>query len=140
MLRDWKWAFPLLVAGLLLGASGCGGSGGSGKDDGSSKKSGAGDTESHAAPSSEQRLDRAAGGTVMADASGAQVSFAVHGMHCEGCVSTITKALQGREGVMAHQVILADSVAKITYDPNKVGPADLKLLIEDLGYTVAEKI
>lgn len=76
----------------------------------------------------------------MPNGSGKQVSFAVHGMHCEGCVSVITKALQGREGVMANQVSLADSVVLVTFDPQKVAPAELKALIEDLGYTVAEKI
>lgn len=67
-------------------------------------------------------------------------SLPVHGMHCEGCVSVITKALQGRDGVMATQISLADSVAVVTYDPKKVAPAELKVLIEDLGYTVAEKM
>jgi copper chaperone CopZ len=41
---------------------------------------------------------------------------------------------------MANAVSLAESVAVVTYDPKKVAPADLKLLIEDLGYTVGEKI
>jgi copper chaperone CopZ len=41
---------------------------------------------------------------------------------------------------MAAQVDLADSIAVVTFDPQKVAPAELKALIEDLGYTVAEKI
>jgi copper chaperone CopZ len=76
----------------------------------------------------------------MANEPGDQVRFAVHGMHCGGCVSVITKALQRREGVTAAQVNLADSVAVVTFDPQKVAPAELQVLIEDLGYTVAEKI
>ena len=76
----------------------------------------------------------------MANEPGEQVRFAVQGMHCGGCVSVITKALQGREGVMAAEVSLADSVAVVTFDPQKVAPSELKALFEDLGYTVAEKI
>lgn len=121
----WKWALPLLAAGFLCGAVGCGNGG---------------DKESHAARGQQGQLGKATGGRAMANEPGEQVRFAVHGMHCEGCVSVITKALQGREGVMANQVSLADSVAVVTYDPKKVAPAELKALIEDLGYTVAEKI
>lgn len=76
----------------------------------------------------------------MANEPGEQVRFAVQGMHCGACVSVIANALQGREGVMANQVSLADSVIVVTFDPQKVAPAELKVLIEDLGYTVAEKI
>ena len=75
----------------------------------------------------------------MTNEQGEQVSFAVQGMHCERCVSVIATALQGREGVVASQVSLADSAAVVTFDPRKVAPAELKELIEDLGYTVADK-
>jgi copper chaperone CopZ len=71
---------------------------------------------------------------------GGKVEFAVHGMHCQGCVSAINKALKERDGVLANEVSLTDSLAVVTYDPKKVAPADLKTLIEDLGYTVVEKI
>lgn len=134
MRSGWKWTVPLLMAGLLIGPAGCGGRGESG---------GASDRGAKEAPAShgqQGQLEKAAGGTNMAHASGEQVRFAVHGMHCEGCVAAITKALQEREGVVANQVTLADSAAVVTYDPQKVNPADLKLLIEDLGYTVGETI
>jgi copper chaperone len=72
--------------------------------------------------------------------AGTQVRFAVHGMHCEMCVKAITKALSERDGVLTQSVSLADSSAEVTFDATKVSSADLKAVIEDLGYTVAEKI
>lgn len=74
----------------------------------------------------------------MTNESGETVRFAVHGMHCEGCVSGITRALRERDGVLAQQVSLADSAATVTYDPKTVSPVDLKGVIEDLGFEAVE--
>jgi copper chaperone CopZ len=75
----------------------------------------------------------------MASESSEKIRFEVGGMHCERCVSQITKALQEKEGVVTQQASLADSAVEVTYDPTKVVPADLKAVIEELGYTVAGK-
>lgn len=67
------------------------------------------------------------------------VTFEVHGMHCEGCVGAIQRALGETQGVVEKTVSLAESAAVVTYDPAKVAPADLVAVIEELGYTAVEK-
>ncbi len=125
MRRRLKTALPLLIAGLLVAAAGCGGGGA---------------RDSHESHGAKGQHVEASGGNAMTNEATTQVRLEVHGMHCEGCVSAITKALGEREGVVAKEVSLADSLATVTIDPRKVTPADLKSLIEDLGYTVGEKI
>jgi copper chaperone CopZ len=69
----------------------------------------------------------------------ATATFAVHGMHCEGCVNAIQTALGECDGVIEGKVDLAESTAVVTYDPAKLSPADLLTTIEELGYTTEEK-
>jgi copper chaperone CopZ len=76
----------------------------------------------------------------MANDLGEQVHFTVGGMHCENCAAGISRALREQEGVITSQVNLAEGAAVVTYDPKKVAPAELKALVEDLGYTVAEMV
>ena len=58
----------------------------------------------------------------------------VTGMHCDGCVNTITNALL--DGVQNAKVTLEDEQARVEFDPNKLGSDDLKHAIEESGYGV----
>lgn len=71
-------------------------------------------------------------------ASTDKVQFKVGGMACSFCVASITRALGRMDGVLEAHVNLAHEEALVTYDPARVGPADLKATLLDLGYTVRD--
>lgn len=62
----------------------------------------------------------------------------VTGMHCDGCVNTVTKALKGLDGVQDAKVTLENEQAKVEFDPAKLGSDDLKNAIEESGYGVGD--
>ena len=62
------------------------------------------------------------------------VELKVEGMTCQGCVNSVTRTLSGVPGVEKVQVSLADARATVTYDPAKVGPAELRRAVENAGY------
>lgn len=63
------------------------------------------------------------------------VKFTISGMTCAACSSRIEKVLNKMDGVEAN-VNLAMENATISYDTEKVSPADLVNKIEKLGYEV----
>ena len=56
------------------------------------------------------------------------------GMDCEGCVKSVTRMLSGVAGVENVDVSLEKALARVTYDPAKAGPAELKRAVERAGY------
>ena len=60
----------------------------------------------------------------------------VTGMHCDGCVKTITKALTDIEGVSEAKVSLEYEQAKVKFSASKVSEEDFKAAIQDKGYGV----
>ncbi len=62
----------------------------------------------------------------------------VTGMHCDGCVNTVTSALSGLEGVSDAKVSLEYEQAKVKFDPAKVSADDFKAAIIDSGYGTGE--
>jgi copper chaperone len=64
----------------------------------------------------------------------ATADIKIEGMSCEGCVKSVTRALQGVPGVEKVEVVLAKGTAGVTYDPAKAGVADLKRAVERAGY------
>jgi copper chaperone len=62
------------------------------------------------------------------------VELKVQGMTCEGCVKSVTRTLSGVPGVEKVDVSLAEARARITYDPGKAGPADLRRAVERAGF------
>jgi copper chaperone len=62
------------------------------------------------------------------------VDVKVEGMDCQGCVKSVTRMLSGVAGVDTVDVSLEDGRARVTYDPAKAGPAELKRAIERAGY------
>ena len=58
----------------------------------------------------------------------------IEGMTCEGCVASVTRSLQRVAGVQDVDVSLGEQRAKVTYDPARIGVADLKRAVERAGY------
>ncbi len=61
----------------------------------------------------------------------------VQGMHCASCVSAVEKSLENTEGVEDASVNLAAESAAVSFD-NRVTDEDLKMAVEQAGYSVAE--
>jgi copper chaperone CopZ len=64
------------------------------------------------------------------------VSFTVEGMHCEGCSSAITDALEKVDGVESASADHATGSAKARFRSPGVSVEQLAAEIEGLGYTV----
>jgi len=64
------------------------------------------------------------------------VTFKVEGMSCGGCVTSITRVLQGMAGVRDADVKLDEGSARVTYDETTVTSTALRSAIEDAGYDV----
>jgi copper chaperone len=62
------------------------------------------------------------------------VELKIEGMTCEGCVSSLTRTLQGVPGVKKVEVSLGEGKAQVTYDPAKTAVAALKHAVERAGY------
>jgi len=62
------------------------------------------------------------------------VEFRVEGMHCDGCVKSVTRMLAGVPGVEKVEVSLAENKAAVHFDPAKTGLADFKRAVERAGF------
>ncbi len=60
----------------------------------------------------------------------------VTGMTCGGCVSTVTHALQGIDGVGDVKVSLSAGEATVQYDERRTSPDRLKSAVKGAGYGV----
>ena len=60
----------------------------------------------------------------------------VTGMTCGGCISNVTKALKGVNGVSDVNVSLAAGEATVKYDERLTSPDQLKSAVKDAGYSV----
>jgi copper chaperone CopZ len=70
-----------------------------------------------------------------AKAESAVVStFEVNGMTCGGCSSGLRLNVKKLEGVEDVKVSHEDSVASVTYDPEKVSTKDILKVIEKMGF------
>ena len=58
----------------------------------------------------------------------------VAGMSCQGCVRSVTSALQAVPGVTDVDVSLANGEATIKFQPGRVEIGALKQAIEDAGF------
>ena len=59
----------------------------------------------------------------------------IGGMSCDGCVKSITRALQAVPGVSKAEVSLERAEATIAFDPEKVAKPALVEAVEDAGFT-----
>lgn len=67
-------------------------------------------------------------------AAEARTVIPVKGMHCGGCVGTVTEALEKVPGVKTVKVSLEKERAVVTYDRSQVEPQALAKAIDATGY------
>ena len=65
------------------------------------------------------------------------VTLNIDGMTCGGCVKSVTRLLEGVEGVEKEEVSLENKNAVITFDESKTDTDALIDAVEDGGYDVA---
>jgi Cu+-exporting ATPase len=68
-----------------------------------------------------------------------QVTLPVRGMTCASCVRTIERNLLKLDGVDEVNVNLATERATVTFDPDRVDPAEMVSLVAEIGYVVPEE-
>lgn len=65
------------------------------------------------------------------------ITLNIEGMHCGGCVKSVTRVLTKLDGVQSADVQL-EGKANITFDENRVSVAQLIEVIEDAGFDATE--
>jgi len=65
-----------------------------------------------------------------------QIILTITGMTCGGCVSSVTRVLQGVPGVQQANVTLMPSQATVSYDAGLADPEKLAQAVADAGFTV----
>ena len=60
--------------------------------------------------------------------------FSVKGMHCGGCMKSVTGAVAGLPGVRKVDVSLEKMAATIEYDATAIAPAAIVAAIEAAGF------
>ena len=65
-----------------------------------------------------------------------EITFGIDGMSCNGCVKTVTQALQSVAGVESAQVSLADARATVRFDDTRTQPEALHQAVQDAGFEV----
>ena len=65
------------------------------------------------------------------------ITLNIEGMHCGGCVKSVTQVLTELDGVQSADVQL-EGKANITFDENRVNVAQMIEVIEDAGFDATE--
>lgn len=65
-----------------------------------------------------------------------EATINIGGLHCENCVASVTKGINGLEGISNVVVTLSDSTAVVKYDVSKLELAEIEKVVEKRGYTV----
>ena len=65
------------------------------------------------------------------------ITLNIEGMHCGGCVKSVTQVLTELDGVQSADVQL-EGKANITFDENRVNVAQLIEVIENAGFDATE--
>lgn len=58
----------------------------------------------------------------------------IEGLHCDGCVKSVTRMLSGLPGVEKVDVSLEQGKASVTFDPARSGLADFKRAVVRAGF------
>jgi len=61
-------------------------------------------------------------------------TFAITGMHCDGCAKGITGELKLTPGVVSADISFSNKLAVVAYDTNRVSSARLIKVVEEAGY------
>lgn len=64
----------------------------------------------------------------------ATVTLNIDGMTCGGCVKSVTKVLNGLDGVRSATVSLENKNAQVEFDEGKIQIAQLVEVVEDAGF------
>ncbi|QEY23233.1 heavy-metal-associated domain-containing protein [Neisseria animalis] len=64
----------------------------------------------------------------------ANITLNIGGMTCGGCVKSVTRILEGVEGVAKAEVSLEQNNAVVEYDEAQTNPAALIEAVEDGGF------
>ena len=65
------------------------------------------------------------------------ITLNIEGMHCGGCVKSVTRVLTELDGVQSADVQL-EGKANITFDENRINVTQLIEVIEDAGFDATE--
>lgn len=65
------------------------------------------------------------------------IEIKISGMACGGCANTVRQALLALKGVAEAEVSHAEGLARIAFDPESLGPEELRSAIEAAGYQVS---
>lgn len=65
-----------------------------------------------------------------------ETTLNIGGMHCENCVASIEKGINGLEGIEKVVVTLNDSTAVVNYDASQVQLAAIEKAVEKRGFSV----
>ncbi|MDD3627971.1 MAG: heavy-metal-associated domain-containing protein [bacterium] len=63
-----------------------------------------------------------------------EVKFLIEGMHCNGCVMNVTKAILNLPGIEDVKVTLETKEAKIIFDPDEITLEEIKEAVIKSGY------
>ena len=63
-------------------------------------------------------------------------TLAIEGMHCNGCVRSLTNALKSVTGVKSADVSLQNNSATVEFDEKETTPDELRKAILVAGYDV----
>lgn len=63
-----------------------------------------------------------------------KVEFKVEGMHCGGCVKSVTRMLDGVAGVSSVDVSLEEAKAAVEFDPARTNLPELKQAVIRAGF------
>ena len=64
----------------------------------------------------------------------ATITLNIDGMTCGGCVKSVTKVLNGLDGVRSATVSLENKNAQVEFDEGKIQIAQLVEAVEDAGF------
>jgi P-type Cu+ transporter len=67
-------------------------------------------------------------------------TFRIGGMHCASCTSRVEEAIGILDGVSQVAVSLEPGLARVAFDPARVGSPRIKKAVTDLGYTAEDKL
>lgn len=62
------------------------------------------------------------------------ITLNIDGMTCGGCVKSVTKVLNGLDGVRSATVSLENKNAQVEFDEGKIQIAQLVEAVEDAGF------